>query len=76
MQGTVETEEGTIGIESEKFNVMRSIEHVLAVSACIDQKALWEELAAVVLILGNWMNSCLQYAFAFLRKVTEEAGNP
>ena len=74
MQGTVETEGGTIGIESEKFNVVRSIEHVLDVSA--GQKALWEELAAVVLILGNWMNSCLQCAFAFLRKVTEEAGNP
>ena len=51
MQGTVETEEGTIGIESEKFNVMRSIidlitldfsiiEPVLDESACIGQKAL------------------------------------
>lgn len=40
MQGTVETEEGKIGIESEKFNVMRSIEHVLDVSACIGQMAL------------------------------------
>lgn len=73
----METEEGTIGIESEKFNVMRSIEHVLDVSACISQKALWEELAAVVLILENSMNSCLQCAFAFrIRKVTEAAGNP